>query len=691
MTLPTLRNPFLLLDARTGWQTGFTDSLAAGDALALATAPGSGRPLVDSAGTFGGFALPTGVAVDGDGAIYVLDAGDGVVKRFDSCDGVFVELPCLGGAGSKPRQLDAPRGLGISPRGDLVIADTGNARVQVFALKGLVLRAIWDSPAGAWEPTDVAIGPDCRVYVSDPAGGAVHVFDRAGRLLASFDSGGPATDIALDGAGRLYVVRRGADDVLVLDAHDGSGLGRVTAPDPLAGRFCPLVVTAGPDGTLYVGDAGGAIYRCCGGEVRACALTGSAPTTIAFDAQGNLIVGNGAGQVSLLPVSQRYEVAGTFVSAALDSFVDLCTWHAVRLEGSVPPGTQVAVDTFTAQTEPSTADLQALPASAWVGAATATALDADQDWSALVLSPPGRYLAVRLRLAGDGMSTPSVTAIRTVYPRTSSIRHLPAVYRDDALSADFLDRFLSNFDATWDQIETTLDDEPAYFDPWATPADADRDFLTWLATWLGITFERGWSTARRRALLANAHTLFELRGTVEGIRLQIKLCVGVDAHVLEHFKLRRLLFLNETRLGADSELWGPSLARRLQLGEFSQIGSFELRDDDDPLHDPFGYYANQFTVFVPARDDVDLAAVQRVLAQATPAHALGNVAVVEPRMQIGTHAFIGLDTVVGTYPEGVVTGENVLGQDTVLGGSCDAAPPTLQLGHARVGTTSQID
>ena len=709
MSLPVLRQPFWLLNSRTGWQPAATDGVEVGDCIELAAVPGSSRPLVDSAGSFGGFALPTGVAVDSDGAIYVLDGADAVVKRFDPCAGAFVTLPCFGGAGSGPRELCRPRGLGISPRGDLVIADTGNARVQVVALKGLVLRAIWGPPTppgGSWQPTDVAVGLDCRVYVSDPVQDAVHVFAPDGRALASFDVGGPATDIALDDRGRLYVVRRGFTDVLVLDSRTGAQVGVITAPDELAGRFCPLLVGADPDGTLHIVDTAGAIYRCGAGEIRACAVTaatptaagstaaGSAaatPTALAFDPQGNLIVADAAGGVSVVSPSLRYEPSGTYITAALDSGIDQASWDAVALHGEIPAETSVQFDSYTTQTEPTPAQLAALPDSAWVGGATASGVAKGADWRALVLAPPGRYLAIRLRLAGGGASTPALYAVRAFYPRMSSIRHLPAVYREEPLSADFLDRFLSIFDATWTELATLLDDIPAYLDPHSAPAGTDYDFLSWLATWMGMTFERGWSAARRRAVLAASPTLYRLRGTVAGIRLQIRLFTGADAHVLEHFKLRRLLFLNASRLGVDSELWGPSFVGRLQLDEYASIGSFALRDDPDPLHDPFGYYANQFTVFFAARPDVDVAAVQRALASASPAHTVGTVVAVAPRMQLGTHSFIGLDTVVAAYPAGFVEGTGMLGQDTVLGRSCASVAPTLAVGQARVGTTTQID
>jgi phage tail-like protein len=687
------REPFLLLDGLTGWQLASADSLAVGAAVELARAPGAGRPLVDPAGTFGGFALPTGVAVDADGTVYVLDAADLALRRFDPCTSSFETLPCFGGEGSEPRRLRAPRGLAVSPRGDLVVADTGNARVQVVSAKGLVLRGLWTLGGTAWEPTDVAVAADCRVFVSDPLGSCVHVFTADGALLASFDAGGPATDIALDGAGQLYVVRRGADDVLVLDAADGAVLAHVTAPDGLAGRFCPTAVAADPDGTLHVAVAGGRVLRCGEGEARSCFCAAGEVTTLAFTPSGELIVADAGGGVTLAEPAARFETAGVLLTDALDSFLDRCTWHAVKLDADVPPGTRIAIETTTAQARPTAADLAALPDAAWTAAAEATGLAAGTDWETLVLSPAGRYLALRLRLDGDGLSTPSLAAIRVVYPRSSSIRHLPAVYRDDPLSADFLDRFLSIADAAWERIEETLDDVPAYLDPDATPAAPDDDFLSWLATWVGVAFERRWSIARRRRFLRHAHTLFRLRGTIEGIRLHVLLATDADAHVLEHFRLRRLLFLDQARLGADSELWGPALARRLQLDVFSRIGSFELRSDDDPMHDPFGDYANRFTVFVPAGRGVDAAAVERVLEQAKPAHTPATVVVAEPRLRIGTHAFVGLDTVVGAYPDGgVVEGERRLGRDAVLGPSLDEAhPPRLRVGRARVGTTTKLD
>jgi hypothetical protein len=66
-----------------------------------------------------------------------------LIKRFDPCTAQFETLPCVGGLGDQPRQISDPQGLAISRAGDLYVVDSGNRRVQFFALKGFALRAIW--------------------------------------------------------------------------------------------------------------------------------------------------------------------------------------------------------------------------------------------------------------------------------------------------------------------------------------------------------------------------------------------------------------------------------------------------------------------------------------------------------------------------------------------------------------------
>ena len=71
--------------------------------------------------------------------------------------------------------------------------------------------------------------------------------------------------------------------------------------------------------------------------------------------------------------------------------------------------------------------------------------------------------------------------------------------------------------------------------------------------------------------------------------------------ILEHYQLRRWLFLGAGRLGDQAVLWGKRIVNRSQLNEGAQVGQTQLKTTQDPYRDPFHVYAHKFTVFVPAR------------------------------------------------------------------------------------------
>ncbi len=636
----------VLLGARSGWRAPLLDRVEERDgALRLRERPDAAPPLADAEGSFGGLALPRRVAVDAGGRVYVLDAGALAVERFDPCERRLEALPCVGGEGSAPRRLRDPHGIAISSRDDLYVADTGNARVQVFALKGLALRRIVTLDAD-WRPWDVAIGRDGRLYASDPASGRIAVFACGGGLEDLWPLEGALdrpTDLALDREGRLYVVEEGHAEVAVL--ADGRVVARVGRRDELEGRFAPVAVALDAGGTLHVGE---------GPQSR-----------VALEPEGVAYLG------------------------PLDSGLHRCEWHRVALSAAVPRGTATAVDTLTSESAKTFAEVASLPEERWGTRQVHADADA-REWDCLVQSPAGRYLWLRLTLRG-GAETPVVERAKVFYPRSSSLRFLPAVYGEDPASRDFTARFLSIFDTIRGSIASRADDAAALADPRATPADA----LSWLGSWLGLALDHALPVHRRRELVRRAHELYTWRGTPRGVRLQVELYTGVEPLLLEHYKLRRWLFVGDARLGDTSRVFGDAIVRRLRLDQFSRIGEFALVDSDDPLRDPFHALAHQFTVLVPARAARELSAprLEEVVALAKPAHAQAYVEVVEPRFRIGTHAFVGLDTVVGAYPDAVVEGASRLRYDAVLGPSADeAAAPRLRVGRrSRIGSSTVID
>lgn len=735
------RAPHYLLNGLAGWRAASLSNTVlaeGGSVLALQQLPGSERPLVDAAGSFGGLQTAIGIAIDGQDRVYILDGATCTVKRFDRCLQQFVTLPCIGGIGSAPRQLSAPHGMAISCGNDLYLVDTGNRRIQVFSLKGLVLRAIWEPlsflqdangvsvepavpklawptgseggpeivyPANTWQPRDIAISQKNWSYVTDYANGLIHVFDPSGCWRRAYTGAGPSqpqlvkpTRLALDREGRIYVLQEGQNSVVVLDA-EGKYLGQITELSSLEGRFCPVAVAVDINGNLCLSDC---ITRqlyfyqpngdgsWCG--FHRCGCISAFASSLVFDLSGNPLIANGGASVCQLGPQAAYPLEGQYYSDALDSKTYQCVWHRIVLRALVPSGCTIRVDTFTSESAKTIQEVLSLPESRWSTGLSDVNPDSC-DWDCLILSPPGRYLWLRISLAGEGTSTPCIEKVKVYYPRSSSLRYLPAVYREDPVSADFLARFLSIFDTMRNEVSARIAGIARYFDPMATPANPRNqggpDFLSWLASWLGLSLQSNWPVEKRRKLVQQAHRLFALRGTVEGLKLQVELYAGVQPRILEMFRLRRWLTLNHSTLGDCSTLFGAQVLQRLQVGANSAIGKFQLIDYGNPSLDLFNAYAYQFVVVVPRWPGAtvsDEQALQQIIALAQPAHTIGTLQWAEPRMRIGLQAFIGVDSVIGKYPVGVIEGQGQLGYDTVLGVPGEG---TRQR-QVRVGETSRL-
>jgi len=72
---------------------------------------------------------PWGVAVDGAGDVYVTDAGNQRVQKFDK-EGNYITQ--WGGYGNGDGQFNFPYGIAVDARGSVFVVDSGNTRVQQF-------------------------------------------------------------------------------------------------------------------------------------------------------------------------------------------------------------------------------------------------------------------------------------------------------------------------------------------------------------------------------------------------------------------------------------------------------------------------------------------------------------------------------------------------------------------------------
>lgn len=214
-----------------------------------------------------------------------------------------------------------------------------------------------------------------------------------------------------------------------------------------------------------------------------------------------------------------------------------CTWHRVMLDACIPSGCRVQVASrssnelsllpdlpFTDEPTPLLRpDGSELP---WLIEGPGTTTDAARGhgtWELLLQGARGRWLQLRLTLQGNELSTPRLTALRAWRPRFSYLQHyLPAAYREDVASADFLERFLANFEGQFTALEDRIATARALFDVRSAPTDT----LDWLAGWLGLVLDPAMDEARRRQLIRHAMPLYQYRGTPQAVRLSVQLALS---------------------------------------------------------------------------------------------------------------------------------------------------------------------
>ena len=120
---------------------------------------------------------PAGVAELPSGDVAFTDPDAHRLLMVEAC-GASRRAACLGGPGSGPDELHTPRGLVHHASAEpLLVADSGNHRIQVLSLPGLDLQESWDGAGVLEAPQSLAVDDAGSVYVADGASGRVDKLD----------------------------------------------------------------------------------------------------------------------------------------------------------------------------------------------------------------------------------------------------------------------------------------------------------------------------------------------------------------------------------------------------------------------------------------------------------------------------------------------------------------------------------
>jgi phage tail-like protein len=147
------------------------------------------------------------------------------------------------------------------------------------------------------------------------------------------------------------------------------------------------------------------------------------------------------------------------------------------------------------------------------------------------VAPASSDLAVETRATvaaklpdGSQIKT-SESATIAVSAKGSYLKWLPALYQRDEL----MGRFLMLFESFWRPIEQRI----AHIDLYLDPRTAPKEFLPWLASWLGLVLDDQLDEAQRRTLIRAAASLYRQRGTRQGLIDYLQV-LGESVRIIEH-------------------------------------------------------------------------------------------------------------------------------------------------------------
>ncbi|GAA3354273.1 hypothetical protein GCM10017744_011430 [Streptomyces antimycoticus] len=300
---------------------------------------------------------------------YLLVPGERRLLRRDRCSGAFTPLwppDC------DPGPLREP--VSVAARGHR-LAVVESDRVLVWRREGEQLVGVIRAERPRW----AALGPGDDILVACQGGTDLRRYDTTGGFRGVLRTGAPGEVIGLR-TGPERTVWLLTDDGGRLGIHRG-GHGRPFRPvtvDELAAALPPSTLTSADEDGFCLSEKGP-----------------EGPETSCFTWQG-------LPRDPAPPATGAYVTSGSYLTTLIDSGISRCRWHRVRVDAELPTGTAAAVEIVVSE------DGRYEESDWQVPVPGATDFLVDQ--------PPGRFLRLRLRLSGDGGSTPVVRRIRLDFP-----------------------------------------------------------------------------------------------------------------------------------------------------------------------------------------------------------------------------------------------------------------------------------
>jgi sugar lactone lactonase YvrE len=166
----------------------------------------------------GQFNIPSGIAIDASGNVWVSDYGNQTVQQFSST-GTWLQTIGDGTWGCGNNQFNEAAGVAIDGSGNILVADKDNNRIQKFDKNGTYISSIgagYNGVSGAPCSSGsgngqmlfvqgVAVDKSGNIWVQDGGNGRLQEFSSNGVWLQTVNTGIWGTAINFDSGGNLWM------------------------------------------------------------------------------------------------------------------------------------------------------------------------------------------------------------------------------------------------------------------------------------------------------------------------------------------------------------------------------------------------------------------------------------------------------------------------------------------------------